>query len=97
LRPLTFPNQCQPTNHGPTLLIHGGAGKIVKKRIPCEEIPDEQKEEYLQAMREALKVGCDILKRGGRAVDAVVAAVSVMEGSLRKMEIYIGLKSMSLN
>jgi len=38
-------------------------------------------------MKEALKVGCDILKRGGRAVDAVEAAIRVMEGSLRKMEI----------
>ncbi|CAG8454771.1 10816_t:CDS:2 [Paraglomus brasilianum] len=69
----------KPVNHGPTLLIHGGAGKIVKKRIPCEEIPDDQKKEYLQAMKEALKVGCDILKRGGRAVDAVEAAIRVME------------------
>lgn len=40
----------------------------------------EQQEKYRQALRNALIAGHKVLESGGEAMDAVVAAVSFMEG-----------------
>nr|WP_315485657.1 isoaspartyl peptidase/L-asparaginase [uncultured Undibacterium sp.] len=53
-----------------TLAIHGGAGVI-------QTGGDEQP--YHQGLRQALEVGQSILKAGGTAIDAVVAAVEALE------------------
>jgi L-asparaginase / beta-aspartyl-peptidase len=57
-----------------TLVIHGGAGKIT---------PDKMKPGQEDAIRAALSLGLEagaaILKRGGTALDAVEAAVRVLE------------------
>jgi len=58
------------------LVIHGGAGNITPERIP----PDKQVL-YKQKLTEALTTGETVLAGGGTALDAVVAAIQVMEES----------------
>jgi len=57
------------------LVIHGGAGTILRdKSSPTQQV------RYHAGLRAALQAGNAILSMGGEAMDAVVAAVSVMEG-----------------
>jgi len=56
-------------HRSPTLLIHGGAWDMPDDAIPAHE----------NGIREALRAGWSALNRGGTAVDAVEAAVTVME------------------
>lgn len=58
------------------LVIHGGAGTILKKNMT----PEKEKA-YLEKMNEALKAGEDVLKNDGSSLDAVTAAIMVMEDS----------------
>ncbi|MCW5602395.1 isoaspartyl peptidase/L-asparaginase [Nitrosomonas sp.] len=58
------------------LLIHGGAGAIQRSRLP-----PERTQAYTQALTESLQMGYAILAGGGSSVDAVVAAITVMEDS----------------
>lgn len=59
-----------------TLVIHGGAGNITPA------IMDAQMEaDYTAGLKAALVAGSDVLKGGGSAVDAVVAAISEMENN----------------
>ena len=53
----------------PVIVIHGGAW----------DIPDEQVDENIKGVEQAAKAGYKILKEGGTALDAVVAAVNSME------------------
>jgi beta-aspartyl-peptidase (threonine type) len=53
----------------PTIIVHGGAGWWADEQ-------DAPKSDYII---EAMKVGCDILNRGGSALDAVEKAVNVLE------------------
>lgn len=57
-----------------TLAIHGGAGTILR-----EEMTDEKERAYRQALEEALAAGERILAGGGDALEAVCAAVCVLE------------------
>ena len=57
------------------LVIHGGAGTILR-----EKSSPEQQARYHAGLRAALLAGNAVLSSGGEAMDAVVAAVSVMEG-----------------
>ena len=57
-----------------TLVIHGGAGVLERERM-TPEIDAEQR----KALTEALKAGKAVLAGGGEAVDAVEAAVMVLE------------------
>jgi L-asparaginase / beta-aspartyl-peptidase len=57
------------------LVIHGGAGAILRERSS-----PEQQTRYHVGLRAALQAGYAVLNSGGEAMDAVVAAVSVMEG-----------------
>ncbi len=59
---------------GYVLVIHGGAGNITPERIT----PDKQVL-YEQKLEEALAAGEKVLSAGGSSLDAVVAAVQVME------------------
>ncbi|CAG8497669.1 17742_t:CDS:2, partial [Racocetra persica] len=61
-------------NHGPTLVIHGGAGVIDRANFP-----ESKQKEYLDALKESLLVGYEVLRKGGSSFDAVVASVIVME------------------
>lgn len=58
------------------LAIHGGAGTILKKNMS----PEKEKA-YHEKLKEALRTGYEILKKGGSSLDAVEAAVVVMENS----------------
>jgi L-asparaginase / beta-aspartyl-peptidase len=55
--------------HKPVLLVHGGAWAI----------PDDAADAHQAGVRNALEAGYAILSRGGSALDAVEAAVTVME------------------
>jgi beta-aspartyl-peptidase (threonine type) len=57
-----------------TLVIHGGAGTILKKNMS-----PEKEAAYTKALNEALMTGYDILRKGGTALDAVEATVKIME------------------
>jgi beta-aspartyl-peptidase (threonine type) len=58
-----------PATHDPTLLVHGGAWAI----------PGDAAAAHETGVRRALEAGYDILSVGGSAIDAVEAAVSVLE------------------
>ncbi len=58
------------------LVIHGGAGTIVK-----ENMTEELEAAYTQKLNEALKAGYAILEKGGSALDAVEASIEIMEDS----------------
>ena len=58
-----------PATHDPTLLVHGGAWAI----------PAEAAAAHLLGVREALETGYKVLALGGSALDAVEAAVTVLE------------------
>ncbi|MDR3679266.1 MAG: isoaspartyl peptidase/L-asparaginase [Flavipsychrobacter sp.] len=57
-----------------TLVIHGGAGNITPAIMN-----KEQEAQYHAGLEEALQKGYSVLAGGGAAIDAVVAAISVME------------------
>jgi len=59
-----------------SIAIHGGAGTILR-----EQMSDELKAEILFALESSVKAGHTILANGGDALDAVVAAVKVLEDS----------------
>ncbi|KAL0956093.1 hypothetical protein HGRIS_002261 [Hohenbuehelia grisea] len=56
------------------LVIHGGAGIMSRDRTT-----PKQQESYRAALRKALQAGHAVLRDGGEAMDAAVAAVTVME------------------
>jgi beta-aspartyl-peptidase (threonine type) len=58
----------QPT-HSPTLLVHGGAWAI----------PSDAAAAHEAGVRQALEAGFDVLARAGSALDAVEAAVTILE------------------
>src|SRR5947209_5465991 len=57
------------STHVPTLLVHGGAWAIPSSDAPAHET----------GVRNALEAGYAVLSRGGSALDAVEAAVVVLE------------------
>jgi len=57
-----------------TLVIHGGAGNITPAIIN-----KEQEQQYNDGLKESLDNGYDILRNGGTAIDAVIAAISTLE------------------
>lgn len=59
-----------------TLVIHGGAGTITRQLMT----PEKEKA-YQQALNQALQAGYAVLQRGGTSLDAVEAAIHVMEDS----------------
>ncbi|MFO7999266.1 MAG: isoaspartyl peptidase/L-asparaginase [Bacteroidales bacterium] len=58
------------------LVIHGGAGNIAR-----ESISPEQEREYHEKLQEALLAGEELLKNGGTSLDAVEAAIRILEDS----------------
>ena len=60
-----------------TIVIHGGAGTILKKDMSLEK---EQK--YRQALQDALNAGFEVLAQKGSALDAVTAAVVSLEDNI---------------
>jgi len=66
--------QTTPRPHG--LVIHGGAGVIERAAMSPEREAD-----YRARLTEALNAGYAVLDRGGAALEAVTAAINVMEDS----------------
>lgn len=58
------------------LVIHGGAGTIKKEYMTVE-----QEKAYREKLQEALKVGYEILEKGGTAEQAVQKTINIMEDS----------------
>ena len=60
-----------------TIAVHGGAGTILK-----EDMTAELEAAYTAGLRAAVTAGYSILEQGGTAVDAVKAAVILLEDNL---------------
>jgi beta-aspartyl-peptidase (threonine type) len=65
-----------PAERAVVLVIHGGAGTISR-----DQMTPEREAAYRAALSRALDAGYQILSRGGTSLDAVEAAVCVMEDS----------------
>ena len=64
----------QPQARHWAIVVHGGAGDIDRT-----ELGPERDKAYREALSEAVKAGAAVLDRGGSALDAVEAAVRMME------------------
>jgi beta-aspartyl-peptidase (threonine type) len=60
-----------------TLVIHGGAGTILK-----EDMTPDLEKAYQEALTDALNAGFAVLEEGGSAVNATKAAIVVMEDNV---------------
>lgn len=60
-----------------TIAIHGGAGTILK-----EDMTSDLEEAYLHGLKAALHAGYAVLEEGGSAVNAVKAAVVILEDNI---------------
>lgn len=69
---IASPAQTPAKNYA--IVIHGGAGFINEGNTS-----KEKRAAYTQAMNSALEAGYWVLENGGSAVDAVVAAIKIME------------------
>ncbi|MCP5047370.1 MAG: beta-aspartyl-peptidase, partial [bacterium] len=58
------------------LVLHGGAGVIAKGKLT-----PEQETARREKLKEALTAGYNILKKGGPSLDAVEAAIRILEDS----------------
>jgi beta-aspartyl-peptidase (threonine type) len=66
------------------LVIHGGAGVLTEEEMRHEKLEDGKplhREHYEEALAEALHAGYRLLKQGKTSVEAVEAAIRVMEDS----------------
>lgn len=68
------PKQIEKSEYA--IVIHGGAGTILKKSMT-----PEKEAAYIEKMQEALNAGEAILKNGGSSLDAVEATINIMEDS----------------
>lgn len=73
---VVFPAQAQDEKPRYVLAIHGGAGTIVRS-----DLTPEMEEAYRAALRASLEAGYQVLSEGGASLDAVVAALGLMEES----------------
>src|SRR6185312_3360927 len=60
-----------------TIVIHGGAGTILKK-----DMSSEREQSYRQALHDAMDAGFNVLAQKGSALDAVTAAVVCLEDNI---------------
>ncbi len=60
-----------------SMVIHGGAGTILK-----EDMTPELEQAYIKGLDESLAAGYAVLKQGGSAINAVKAAIVVLEDNL---------------
>ncbi len=60
-----------------TLVLHGGAGTILK-----QDMTPDLEAAYLQGLEDALKAGYSVLDEGGTSVNAVKATVVVLEDNI---------------
>jgi len=67
---------CETKNVEFAIVIHGGAGTILK-----ENMSDEMENAYIQKMEEAINAGYNILENNGSSMDAVEATIKILENS----------------
>lgn len=60
-----------------SIVIHGGAGTILK-----EDMTPELERAYIKGLEEAIAAGYAVLEQGGTAVNAVKAAIVVLEDNM---------------
>ena len=60
-----------------TLVIHGGAGTILK-----DDMTPDLETAYIKGLQDALDAGYGVLEEGGSAVNAVKAAIVIMEDNM---------------
>lgn len=72
----TLKAQNVESSNGTTLVIHGGAGTILKENMTSDE-----ERAYHDKLKEALNTGYVILNTGGTSEEAVIAAIMIMEDS----------------
>lgn len=68
-------NSTEKTNEF-AIIIHGGAGTILK-----ENMSPEMEADYKSTLEKAIRVGYNILKDGGSSLDAVQQTINIMEDS----------------
>tara|TARA_X000000950_G_scaffold140696_1_gene174584 strand:+ start:327 stop:1292 length:966 start_codon:yes stop_codon:yes gene_type:complete len=69
-------NSCNKKNNHFAIVVHGGAGTILK-----ENMTYEIEKAYKQKLEEALNIGYSILKQNGTSIDAVEATIKILEDS----------------
>ena len=69
-------NSCSKNNNHFAIVVHGGAGTLLKKNMT-----DEMEKAYKQKLEEALNVGYSILKENGTSINAVEATIKILEDS----------------
>lgn len=60
-----------------SIVIHGGAGTILK-----EDMTPELEKAYIQGLETSINKGYDILEKGGTAVEAIRAAIVLLEDNV---------------
>ncbi|MER3497820.1 MAG: beta-aspartyl-peptidase [Chitinophagaceae bacterium] len=60
-----------------TIVIHGGAGTILK-----QDMTDDLEKAYMQGLDEAIAAGYAVLENSGSAINAVKAAIVVLEDNI---------------
>lgn len=60
-----------------SMVIHGGAGTILK-----EDMTPELEQAYIKGLEESLAAGYAVLEQGGSAINAIKAAIVVLEDNL---------------
>lgn len=72
-----LPDDTNGGKPGPiTIVIHGGAGTILKQNMT----PEKEKA-YHEGLQTALDSGYAVLENGGKSIDAVIAAIKVLENN----------------
>lgn len=71
---IVFNSALAQTDRKPVLVIHGGAGTILKASMSAEK-----EKAYVQSLEFALKKGYEILQSGGSSLDAVETVVKMLE------------------
>jgi beta-aspartyl-peptidase (threonine type) len=67
--------ETEKSEPGPiTLVIHGGAGTILR-----EKMTPEKEKAYHEGLQQALDSGFAVLEGGGKSIDAVIASIKVLE------------------
>ena len=69
-------NQEVPTKQPIAIMVHGGAGTILKKNMS-----DEKEKKYKSKLEEAIRSGYQVLQNGGTSLDAVEQTIMILEDS----------------
>ena len=69
-------NQEVPTKQTIAIVVHGGAGTILKKNMS-----DEKEKRYKSKLEEAIRTGYQVLQNGGTSLDAVEQTIMILEDS----------------